>query len=332
MYRAPGDAQAELPEEVFPRRYSSVYVSHIESLPVFHFQPGSRTLVLGGAGCNFDCDYCSNAYLVRSNPARLLVHELSPERVPALAAQSGCHNIAFALNEPTVILPSLLELAKTAGRAGIPVGILTNGYATPEITRVMGESFAFVNVSLKSVRDEFYRRHVGVPSAGIVMRNIEIFHRLTHVEVTTPIVEGLNDSEIPEIAAFLQRLDSRIPWHVFRLLPEYRMASRERPDVGRISAMLRDVCRDLPYVYFGNFVGSRWVSTYCPECGTEVMERISLGGCGGKLVAHRLDDGQKCGICGHPIRIARPPVRWHSAEGPERSAPGAALNPEVGAL
>ena len=54
--------------ERFPHRYSCMFVNHIETVPFYHFQPGSRTFVLGGAGCNFDCEYCSNAYVARSEP------------------------------------------------------------------------------------------------------------------------------------------------------------------------------------------------------------------------------------------------------------------------
>ncbi|MBN1486236.1 MAG: radical SAM protein, partial [Anaerolineae bacterium] len=103
--------------ERYPHRYSSLGISHIEAIPFYHFQPGSRTMILGTAGCNFDCKYCSNAYVARSEPEPLLYFELTPERVIALANQEGCHNIAFAINEPTVSYPSLRELAYKAKEA-----------------------------------------------------------------------------------------------------------------------------------------------------------------------------------------------------------------------
>src|SRR5437899_2404481 len=47
--------------------YSTIYgviaeasVTPIESRPVFHYRPGSRTLALGSLGCNLRCAFCQN--------------------------------------------------------------------------------------------------------------------------------------------------------------------------------------------------------------------------------------------------------------------------------
>lgn len=300
--------------ERFPHHYSSMHVNHIESVPFHHFQPGSRTFVLGGAGCNFDCEYCSNAYVARSAPEPLLAYTLSPQRVVALAQQYGCHNIAFAINEPTVALPTLLELAGVASSAGLPMGVLTNGYMTADMAQEMGQAFAFVNVSLKAITAEFYREHVGVPQPEVVMRNIQILHQHTHIEVSTPIVQGLNDSDIPAIAAFLADLDPGIAWHVFRLLPEYKMAGYDRPPIQAVNAALEGARQRLPFIYFGNFVGSQWVSTLCPACGAVAIDRLNMGGCSAKLRGCALQ-GNRCAACGETLPIVGGFVDWHSKDG-----------------
>ncbi len=300
--------------ERFPHRYSALFINHIENVPFYHFQPGSRTLVLGSAGCNFDCDYCSNAYVARSEPEPLLSYELPPRRLVDLAAQYGCHNIAFAINEPTVALPSLLELAGVASAAGLPVGVLTNGYVSREVAEEMARAFAFVNVSLKAFTTDFYRTHTGAPDPTIVMRSIETMSRLTHLEVSTPIVQGLNDGDIPDIADFLASVDPEIAWHVFRLLPEYKMVGYDRPLIDDVNAALEQARKKLPFVYFGNFVGSRWVSTLCPACGATAIERINLGGCGAKLSAQRLN-GAACAACGQALPIRGGLFDWHSQDG-----------------
>ena len=299
--------------ERFPNRYSSMLISHIEAIPFYHFQPGSRTFVLGGAGCNFDCHYCSNAYVARSEPEPLLFFDLSPARVVELARQNGCHNIAFAVNEPTVALPTLLEVAKAGREAGVPVGVLTNGYMQPDVAAEMGEAFAFVNVSIKSARDSFYRERVGVPSASIVMRNVKALSRLTHLEISTPIVQGINDDEIPEIASFIAATDPQIAWHVFRLLPEYKMAEYERPPIEAVNAALEVAREQLPFIYFSNFVGSHWVSTICPACHTTAIERINMGGCGAKSLEYHVTEG-RCDTCQQALPIAGVPVEWNSEE------------------
>lgn len=300
--------------ERFPHRYSCQYINHIENVPFYHFQPGSRTLVLGGAGCNLDCDYCSNAYVARSDPEPLLSYELPPQRVVDLAIQYGCHNIAFAINEPTVALPTLFELARVAAASDLPVGVLTNGYVPLEVAEEMGRAFAFVNVSLKAMTADFYRQHTGVPNPQVVMRTIATMRRFTHLEVSTPIVQGLNDGDIPAIADFLSSVDPEVAWHVFRLLPEYKMVGYDRPLIDDINHALEKARQKLAFIYFGNFVGSRWVSTLCPACGATAIERINLGGCGAKLSAQHLN-GTACAACGRALPITGGPVDWHSRDG-----------------
>jgi len=299
--------------ERFPHHYSSMHVSHIEAVPFYHFQPGSRTFMLGGASCNLDCQYCSNAYVARAEPAPLLYFELAPERIVALAQQHGCHNITFAVNEPTVAWPTLVELAQVAARAGLPLGVLTNGYVPAEIAEQMAQQLAFVSVSLKGFSDAFYQRYAGVPSVRPVLRTIEILSRRTHLEVVTPIVQSVNDEDIPAMADFIAGLDRNIPWHLFRLLPEYKMATYERPSIEALDLKLQQVREKLHFVYLGNFVGSQWVSTCCPACGALAIERISLGGCGAKAVAYHLQDGC-CGQCGYKLPLAGRWVSWSSED------------------
>ena len=58
------------------------------------------------------------------------------------------------------------------------------------------------------------------------------------MEVTTPVIQDVNDSQIEEIAKFLASIDPEIPWHIFRLLPEHEMKSAEYPSIERISLAL----------------------------------------------------------------------------------------------
>lgn len=319
MYTVRGDEVVER----WPHRYSSIQIAHIETVPFFHFQPGSRTLILGGAGCNFDCHYCSNAHVARSDPDDLLIYPLEPERVVKFANDYGCHNIAFAVNEPTVALPTLFELAETARAAGFAVGALTNGYTQLQVTERMGRAFDFLNVSIKGLEAAFFAQHVGLPQgeegvspSAVVLRNIAALHNLTHVEVSTPVIQGVNDHEIPAIAAALGAIDRRIPWHVFRLLPEYKMAAYERPSIEAVVAALEGARRSLDHIYFGNFVGSQWVSTTCPSCGALAIERINLSGCSSKALSYHLDAAQRCGRCGADLGVAGAAVTWHSKDGP----------------
>ncbi|WP_265580598.1 radical SAM protein [Methanofollis aquaemaris] len=288
--------------ERFPYRWSSYFASHIESLPFFHAYPGSRALLVGTAGCNASCRYCSNAYVARTDPATFRYFQMEPEALVRKARLASCHSIIFGINEPTVSFPSFRDLALAAHAAGLQAGCLTNGCMTGTVAEEMAQVCDFVNLSVKSLSEEFYRDYIGIDAAKTVLRNLKTLAAGCHVEVTTPIIQSVNDIEIPEIAAFIRSIDSNIPWHVFRLLPEYEMKDERYPDIEEITSLLTGACKHLPYIYFSNFAGSQWTDTRCPSCGRAVITRISPGGCGAKLTGYHLD-GDRCPTCGTKIPV-----------------------------
>lgn len=303
-------------EERFPNRWSTYVVTHVESVPFFHAFPGSRSLVIGTVGCNLDCRYCSNSYVAKEDPEKLLsgLFHLPPQKVVEMAVKTGCHNIVFNVNEPAVSMPSLQRLSQAAKAAGLPMGCLCNGYMTPECTDTMASIFTFFNVSLKGFSNEFYRKYTGAQSIEPILANIERLASMAHVEIITPVIQAVNDRDIGQIARFISEIDPDMPWHVFRLLPERHMMDTEYPSVEMIGRSLEEVKPLLSHVYFHNFVGSDWVNTHCPQCGTLLIERFSTGACGGGKLANYLCPGGKCPTCGRELKIHGAKVDWNSRE------------------
>jgi len=301
--------------ERFPDRWCAYSISRVESIPFYHAYPGSRCMVVGTAGCNLDCRYCSNSYAAKEDPAELadILLDLSPESLVGLARKQGCHSIVFAINEPTVSLPTLARVGQAARAAGLPMGCLTNGYATPEATALLGDIFSFCNVSLKGLSPRFCRDNLGIADSAPVIRNIRELARTGHVEVTTPVIEGENDHELDDMAAILADIDPDIPWHVFRLLPTHKMSNHEYPSIEGINGRLETLRERLPYLYFHNFIGSEWVATRCPGCGAEVITRHSLG-CGGDKLDAFLCAKNACPGCGQRIPLYGTRVAWNSRE------------------
>jgi pyruvate formate lyase activating enzyme len=271
--------------------------------------------VIGTSSCNFRCVYCSNGFVACEDPETLQgqMLDLTPDRLISMVRKIGCHNIIFNVNEPAVSFPTLIEVGKLAGEAGIPMGCLTNAYTTEESTELLASIFEFINIGLKGFSSEFYRKYIGVKSVEPVLRNIRTLAKIRHVEVTTPIIQDVNDNEINDMAVFLSGVDPEIPWHVFRLLPEHQMKTSRYPSIEKINQSLELAREILPYVYFHNFVGSEWVNTICPHCERVVIERFSLG-CGGDRLDRFLCDGDQCPQCGHVIKLHGGKVSWNLKE------------------
>src|SRR5690349_16233489 len=70
-----------------------VSVTPIENRPVYHYRPGTRTLCLGGLGCNLRCAFCQNwevAFRNAHSGGGLAEPNLPPERAIALALEHRC--------------------------------------------------------------------------------------------------------------------------------------------------------------------------------------------------------------------------------------------------
>jgi pyruvate formate lyase activating enzyme len=287
----------------YKNQVSSITIGHIEDVPILHYYPGSLTLLMGTVGCNFDCRYCQNSPVARVYDTNHFRYELSPQQLVSKAKANGCQNIAFTVNEPVVSFPYFIEMAAEARRNGLQVGCATNAYFTQSAARIVAEHIDFVNISLKSLSDIFYRDYCQVAAVEPVLRNLRFLYESgVHVEVTTPIVPDMDDAEAEEIARTLGAISRDIPWHIFWLIPEYKMAEGEHTSVERLKNIRDKASAYLNYAFIGNMVGSEWLDTCCPECNTPLIKRIDALGCSSQLTDYRLADG-KCPECGANIPV-----------------------------
>ena len=164
----------------------------------------------------------------------------------------GNIGIAFTYNEPTVSWEYIIDTAEAMKGTDLRLALVTNGGASPEIwDRLMAVTDA-ANIDLKAFTDGFYRRIGG--DLGTVKRNIETAARSCHVELTTLIIPGENDSpdEIRTLAEWVSSVDPEIPLHVTRFFPRWRMADREATDPDLVHSLAREAGKYLTHVYAGN--------------------------------------------------------------------------------
>jgi pyruvate-formate lyase-activating enzyme len=268
--------------------------------------------MIGTAGCSMDCKYCSNAYIAKCPVEEVALMHLMPEQVVRMAIRSGCHSIVFGINEPTVSLPSFVELARVAKREGILMGCLTNGYLTESSMQKLCDACDFINISLKGLNDQEYADLTGVSSIIPIFNAIRYASSVCHLEITTSVFEPVSEENLGKICHFIAQINPHIPWHVLRLLPEYMLKDAPAPDVEKTDLILRNLRSILPYTYFGNYVGAQGLSTLCPSCGNIVMERINTGTCGGRLIGYYLRNGN-CPSCNTGIPLTGEFVDWEQA-------------------
>lgn len=244
--------------ESIPLNYgkiTSIALDPIEKKPLYRFHPGSPILSVGSFGCNLHCPFCQNHGISQTDdvPCR----ELSPEELISVALdtkkQHGNIGIAFTYNEPLVNYEYILDCAVLAKSHSLAIVLVTNGTVEPEILRLLLPYVDAMNIDAKGFSNEIYRTLGG--DFASVKRTVEMAQKYCHIEITSLIVAGINDSmdDMKQEAAWLASLNPTIPLHITRAFPNFRMPELIPTSV----ALMRELqqaaeAQGLEYVYLGN--------------------------------------------------------------------------------
>ena len=132
--------------------------------------------------------------------------------------------------------------------------LVSNGYIEAEPLAELAPLIDAANIDLKGFDDSFYQTVCGTPGVEPVKRTIAALHAAgCHVEVTTLIVPGKNDTDehMERLSDWLSSVDKSIPLHISRYFPRYHMTEpATRPEVVRRLAAI--ACARLAFVYTGN--------------------------------------------------------------------------------
>lgn len=243
---------------------TSLALDPIEKKPLAHFFPGSKILSFGSFGCNLHCPFCQNWEISMSDGREFIEtgerskNSIAPEVLADLAEQltdRGNIGLAFTYNEPLISYEYVLDTAKFLREKQLKVVLVTNGCVTEEVAEEVLPAVDALNIDLKSFRSDVYRKILG-GELEAVKTFIEKAVKRSHVEMTTLIVPGMNDSE-EEIRTMTRWISSlpggeAIPLHITRFFPRYKMLDKNPTDRSAV-LHLADVAREqLHYVYPGN--------------------------------------------------------------------------------
>ncbi len=236
-------------------RVTSIGLDPIEKKPLARFRPGTFVTSIGSYGCNLECPFCQNASIACAGPDEAKWLEVSPEAVVDLASRTrGSIGIAYTYNEPLVGYEFVRDTAALAHDAGLVNVLVTNGMVNEGPLSELLPLVDAANVDLKGFSQRAYEAVGGHLDA--VERTIAAMAACPtcHLEVTTLVVEGLNDDarEIEAAAAWLASLDPSIAYHLARCFPCHRMAGARPTPVGVLEEMARAARRHLGDVVLGN--------------------------------------------------------------------------------
>jgi len=233
-------------------KVAAMNVDPIEKKPIYHFLPGTKTFSIGMVGCNFKCAWCQNFDI--SQARKIFGEDISAEQVVNMTIKTECKSIAYTYNEPAIFVEFVKDCAVFARKKGLKNILVTNGYFTKESFSFVKDHVDAVNIDLKSFNEKNYNRYCGAKLQP-VLDNIRWFYDAgIHVEITTLIIPGLNDSsmELEKIAKFISVIDKNIPWHILRFFPMYQMKDKEITPIETLKKAEKIGKKYLKYVHVEN--------------------------------------------------------------------------------
>lgn len=256
--------------QVVPENYGKItalMLDPIEKKPLSRFHPGSRILSVGSYGCNLRCPFCQN-YDISWGEAVNLREKESEEITPQELADTalfyrdrGNIGVAFTYNEPLIGYEFVRDTAKIVHEAGMLNVLVSNGTAELSVLEELLPYIDGMNIDLKGFTDEYYSEVLD-GSRKMVMDFIERAVKDCHVELTTLIIPGENDSEdeIRRMSKWIAGLKDKygnvmggdIPLHISRFFPRFHMTDRDATEVKKVYRLAEVAREELRYVYTGN--------------------------------------------------------------------------------
>jgi pyruvate formate lyase activating enzyme len=234
-------------------RVTSIALDPIEKKPLSSFHPGKKILSVGTFGCNLSCDFCQNWSISQEEaPTR----EITPESLLLLAKdmiKNGNIGVAYTYNEPTIWYEYVHDCARLIRGAGLCNVLVTNGYIMEKPLQALLPFIDAMNIDLKSFTQDFY---AVLCKGGLepVLQTIRTCHGQCHVELTTLLIPGQNDSEeeIIRLSEWIASVSPDIPLHMTRHHPDYKMPEPSPISVQRLRWLASVASRSLKKVLVGN--------------------------------------------------------------------------------
>lgn len=287
-------ARKNIDGELYSLNYgkvSSISLDPIEKKPLYHFHPGSMILSAGTFGCNLKCSFCQNWTIAHENPGTV---DITPVQLAEKAAElsgsgmalktretgnghdtnsnygntdenNSCGNrgksniqganigIAYTYNEPFIWYEFVYETSKLIKQKGLSNVLVTNGFVSPEPLKDILPYIDAANIDVKAFASSFYS-DICKGVLKNVKETVEICADKCHIEVTTLLIPGLNDSEdeVESLALWLSSISPGIPLHLSRFFPNYKMKDRPPTPVEILIRARDKASRYLNHVHLGN--------------------------------------------------------------------------------
>jgi len=290
------------------RLYTLVYgdISAIDSRPIeikpfFHFYPGSTALTISTWSCNLKCPWCQNWHLSYRVPEPNNAKYIPPKDIVDEAIRRKDKGICISFQEPTLLFEYTIDLFRLAKEKNLYNTYVSNGYMTIDALRMLKEAgIDAINIDIKGDKEAYYN-YLGGAKEEIIWRNAHVAKEMgMHVEMIHLVVTGINDNKMKIEGLIKKHLDilgPETPLHFTRYFPAYRYFNPPTPTDILEFAYKEARRQGIYYPYIGNIPGHPFENTYCPYCGTLLIERI-----GYRITSWEIK-GKNCPHCKREVHL-----------------------------
>jgi pyruvate formate lyase activating enzyme len=182
--------------------------------------------------------------------------EISPGALAAEALEAvreGSIGVAYTYNEPSIWFEYVYDTSRLVREKGLCNVLVTNGFISREPLELLLPYIDAMNIDVKAFTASFYNE-ICRGALENVLETLEAVAGRCHIEVTTLVIPGLNDSpeEIGRLSEWLAGISPKIPLHLSRFFPNYRMHDRPQTPVETLERARDKALEKLDYVYIGN--------------------------------------------------------------------------------
>ncbi len=240
-------------------RITSCAIDPVEKKPLARWRPGTLLVSVGSYGCNLRCPFCQNHEIAQAGEHDVRWEQLLPDALVALTTRARAQNphvtgIAHTYNEPLVAWEYVRDVGVLAHEAGLANVLVSNGCVSTAVVDAVAPLVDAANIDLKGFSEDYYRWCGGDLHAVRTCIERLAAEPGCHLEVTTLVVPGRNDSpeEMRALSAWLASVDANITLHVTRYFPHWRMADTPATPVREVYKLAEVARTALPHVLVGN--------------------------------------------------------------------------------
>jgi len=267
----------------------------IESLPLFHFMPGSETLLVGAIGNNLKGKWYENEY-TKKDISKIPTIKQTPSQIVKQANKTKANIISYGYNEPTIYYEYLSDIIDNSPKKNHI--IITNGYIEEDPLLSLATRINGALVDIKSMNKDFYEQFLEGRLEPVLKSTKLLFDHNKWVEIKITLLPRIHNDfyDIRKLVSWiLQNLDSNVPLHFIAFKPNESTQNFPAMDPD-ILKKARKISMEagMNYVYTHGIDFPEGLTTYCPNCRKGIITRnnknteinVKEGKCGcGKEIA-----------------------------------------------